>query len=221
MKKLIILSLTLLISGASFTQQKKLYIGVTGALQNTWILCSTDFDEGGILDFKSTIKSAVGLDLGYQINPEISIQTGLIYSLQGQNYITAGNTNANFYTDLSYLKIPLLLCYYIRPESKVTIVTQVGFQMSLLATAQSSRLLIFGPYSPLYQDVKDSYSGSSLDAVVGFGIQYKLKQMNFSLLLRADYSLTDIEKTEKKPGLRSPASNFTWTIPQLGFHYYF
>ena len=57
--------------------------------------------------------------------------------------------------------------------------------------------------------------------ILGLGMQYKIHKWCVNLLIRADYSLSDIEKTEKKPGLRSPASNLTMAIPQLGVQYFF
>ncbi len=195
------------------------YLGAHAALQSSWIFCSTDFDEGGILDFESTIKQAFGIYVGYQIHSKIGIETGGIYSFQGQRYITEGNSLANFKTDLNYLKIPLLFCYQTNPSRKYAIISQIGFQLSLLTQAESSRQQVFGAYSPKLNDVKDFYRSTAIDLVLGLGLQMNFNKWHIRLMVRPDYSLTDIEKTDKKPGLRTPASNFTFALPQLGFHY--
>ncbi|MBK8485921.1 MAG: PorT family protein [Saprospiraceae bacterium] len=221
MKHFILFNLALILTISVSAQKQKFYAGLNGAIQNTWIFCSTDFDEGGILDFETTFRTAFGLDLGYQFTPNYGLQTGILYSQQGQKYTTAGNTNANYTTDLSYLKIPVLFCYTHKPLGKLSFIAQAGFQFSLLTEALSSRDRSFLYYSPGYVDVKDSYASVPIEIVLAVGIQMNFENMNVSLLIRPDYSLTDIEKTEKKPGLRSPASNFTIAMPQLGFHYYF
>jgi len=221
MKKLLIYFLILQFTQQASTQNTGFYTGLNGALQNTWILNSDDFDQSGALEFAVTFKPAFGLDIGYSFKPNMALQTGIIYSEQGQNYETNGNTNANYETDLTYLKFPVLFCYHIKPENKLSLIAQGGLQLSLLSEAKSSRENVFGIYSPLYKDVKEYYSSSTIDAVLVFGLQYNLGKLNIQLLVKADYSLSDIEEAEKKVGLRNPSSNFTLAIPQLGFHYYF
>lgn len=221
MKKLLMYLLILQFTQQASSQHTGFYAGLNGALQNTWILNSDDFDQSGALEFAVTLKPAFGLDIGYRFKPNMALQTGIIYSEQGQNYETKGNTNANYETDLTYLKFPVLFCYHIKPENKLSFIAQGGLQYSSLSEAKSSRDKVFGIYSPLYQDVKEYYSTTTIDAVLGFGLQYNLGKLNFHLLIKADYSLSDIEEAEKKVGLRNPSSNFTIAIPQLGFHYYF
>ncbi|HRG67245.1 MAG: PorT family protein [Saprospiraceae bacterium] len=198
---------------------QRFFIGANAALQSSWIFCSTDFDEGGLLDFESTIKQAFGIYTGYQFTPKFALESGAIYSFQGQHYVTEGNSLANYKTDLEYLKIPLLFNYQTDPSKKFSIISQIGFQFSLLLNAESSRYQVFGPYSPKLEDVKDFYSSLPIDLVLGFGVQMNFKNYAVRLLIRPDYSLTDIEKTDKKPGLRAPSSNFTFGLPQIGFHF--
>lgn len=198
---------------------QRFFIGANAALQSSWIFSSTDFDEGGLLNFESTIKQAYGLYTGYQFSSKFGLETGAIYSFQGQRYVTEGNSLANYKTDLKYLKIPLLLNYQTDPTKKFSIISQIGFQFSLLLNAESSRYQVFGPYSPKLEEVKDYYSAVPIDLVIGFGVQMNFKKYAIRLMIRPDYSLTDIEKTDKKPGLRSPSSNFTVALPQVGFHF--
>lgn len=221
MKKLLIYFLSIMVSSSANAQHTGFYAGLNVALQKSSILCSSDKDLETQLDVEKTFNVAYGLDLGYKINPQIGFQTGVIYSQQGQKYLTKGNTNANYKTDLTYIKIPLLFCYHLMPDKKLSFIAQAGFQLSLLSEAKSSRDKVFLYYSSYYMDVKDFYSSIPIDLAMGFGLQYSLQNMCINLLIKSDYSISDIEKTEKKPGLRAPASNFTLGIPQLGFQYYF
>lgn len=202
-------------------QKTGLYAGLNGAFQFSLIANSNDFDTGGDLDFDGTPNYSFGLDLGYKFKPNIGFQTGFLYSKQGQNYITANIVHANYKTELIYYKIPFLFCYHIKPEKKFSWIARGGLQLSLLSEAMSSRKDVFRFYDPKLKDVRDFYSSYTIDFVLGFGLQYNWNKLSFNLMLQSDYSLSDIEKTENKPGLRSPSSNISVQIPQLGFHYYF
>lgn len=191
--------------------------GIHVSNQMCWIFNSFDADEGGELDYVPTFHPSFGLDLAYRLDPHFALQSGLIYSSQGQKYETAGNEDADYKTDLKYLKIPLLLDYRSKPEGKMGLVLQGGFQLALLSSAESSRENVFGYYSSLYKDVKDFYESTAIDFVLGVGAEYKSGSHVFRLLFRADYSLTDIERTEKKPGLRGVSSNATLALPMLSY----
>ncbi len=201
-------------------QDTGFYAGLQTAFQISLICNSNDFDTGGDLDFDGTYTYAAGVDLGYKFKPACGIQTGFIYSKQGQNYRTANNVHANYKTELSYYKIPVLFNYYIRPEKKWSFIAQAGLQLSLLSEAKSSRENVFNYYSANLKDVKSYYSSYSIDLVVGIGIQYSIKKLKLHLLLRPDYSLSDIEKSEAKPGLRGPSSNLSFQLPQFGIQYF-
>jgi hypothetical protein len=202
-------------------QQTGFYTGLHGAFQATWILNSDDSDKGGELNFENTYKQSFGLDLGYKFNSWIGVQTGVTYSKLGQDYSTSGNPNANYKTDLNYLKIPIQFTYTFRPDKKISFITIAGFHLGLLTEAKSSRMQGFGVYSPSYIDVKDYYSSSTIDLALGIGVQYNFRKLSINVSIQSDYSLSDIENADKKPGLRSPTSNFSIAIPQLGFYYFF
>lgn len=197
------------------------YAGINAAFQATLICNADDFDTGGELDFDPTYHYAAGFDLGYRFNGRYGIQSGFMFSRQGQNYITANNVHANYKTELSYYKIPLLFCYHLKPEKKLSLFVQGGLQLSLLSEAMSSRENVFFYYSAKLEDVKTYYSSYTIDFVLGLGLQYRLNNWKINVLIRPDYSLSDIEKTEEKPGLRGPASNLSLQLPQLGFQYFF
>ncbi len=221
MKKLLMYFYVTLMAFSSQAQQVGFYSGLHGAFQATWILNSDDADKGGELNYENTYKQAFGMDLGYKFNSRIGLQSGINYSRQGQDYSTLGNPNANFKTSLNYLKIPVLFTYTLKPDKKLSFISLAGLQISVLSEAESSRMQVFGIYSSSLVDVKDYYSSSTIDFVLGLGIQYHFRKLSINLLIQSDYSLTDIENTDKKPGLRSPTSNLSLAIPQLGFQYFF
>lgn len=201
----------------TISQSGSWFAGANLSYQNSWILNQTDSDEGGLLDYDVTFHPAFGLDLGYHFNPHFAIQSGIIYSIQGQNYKTANIEDANYKTHLTYLKIPLLLNYLSKPESRYSLVLQGGFQFSLLNQAESSREDVFGFYDAALVDVKSYYENSSIDLVIGLGAQYRFSMQALRLMIRADFGLTDIEVTEKKPGFRNVSTNATLGLPMLSY----
>lgn len=194
--------------------------GLNLGIQNSWIFNKNDFDEGGQLDFEATFKPAIGINLGYGFNSSSSIVSGLIYSQQGQKYITANLDNADYHTDLSYLKIPLLYQLNAGGQRRVNFLLQTGFQASVLMSARSSRNQVFGFYSPDEQDVKDNYAPFVVEFVLGLGLQVNFDKWAIQALIRPDYSLTDIEKTGEKSSSRDLSQNLTVGIPQIGVNYY-
>ncbi|MBK9271106.1 MAG: outer membrane beta-barrel protein [Saprospiraceae bacterium] len=222
MKKIIGIILVVWSIGIQLIAQKSpLWIGLVLGPQSTWIFNQDDFDRGGELDFTSSFGFSSGVELGYQIKGKSSLLSGVIYSTQGQNYITKNNPNADFKTNLSYLKIPLLYQWNSSGSSRWKFLLQTGFQLSLLLSAESSRLDKFGIYSPVTNDVKKDYSSSVIDFVFGIGLQYQWNKISIAALIRPDYSLNDIEKTGIKPSSRPQSQNFTVGLPQLVFRYYF
>ncbi|MBK7231026.1 MAG: PorT family protein [Saprospiraceae bacterium] len=202
-------------------QSKGFWLGLQTGPQSNWIFNQDDFDSGGELDHKSTIGFSVGLEAGYKFASTSSLLLGFIYSSQGQNYSTANNTIADYHTKLTYFKIPLLYQLSTPATKNLQFLFQTGFQLSLLMNAESSRLNTFGFYSPLSVDVKNSYSSTVVDFVLGVGVQYHFSPFSISAIIRPDYSLTDIEKTGLKPSSRPQSQNLSVGIPQLVFRYYF
>ncbi|MBK7879547.1 MAG: porin family protein [Saprospiraceae bacterium] len=203
----------------ALAQRSGLFMGVQLGIQNSWIFNKNDFDAGGVLDFKATFKPSFGLNVGYNLSKNLGFQSGIIFSQQGQKYITDGNSLADYKTDLNYLKFPLLLKWNSDPEKIVSFLLHAGVQICLLQSANSSRTGGFGYYSPNLTDVKDLYSSSPFELVLGFGAMVNLGKLNISALLRPEYSLTDIEKVDLKSSSRDIARNFVFSIPQLSLNY--
>ena len=207
------------ILNAVVAQRSGLFMGVQLGFQNSWIFNKNDFDAGGGLDFKATFKPAFGVNVGYNLSKNLGIQSGIIFSQQGQKYITDGNSLADYKTDLNYLKFPLLLKWNSDPEKIVSFLLHAGFQISLLQSANSSRTGGYGYYSPNLTDVKDLYSSNPFELVIGLGAMVNLGKLNITALLKPEYSLTDIEKVDLKSSSRDIARNFVFSIPQISLNY--
>ncbi|MCC6752733.1 MAG: PorT family protein [Saprospiraceae bacterium] len=202
-------------------QDNRFLAGAHLALQNTWIVSGTDADEGPLLDYEATYRSAFGIDLAYRYRPSWRLLTGLRYSLQGQRYSTANIPNALYRTELSYYKVPLLIEYATLTEKPLHIIFQGGFQLALLSSAKSSREDVFVYYSAAFKDVKSYYSNAVVEGVLGCGVEYATGPHLLRLIVRAEYALNDIEQTEKKPALRSVASNAAIALPMVAYLYDF
>jgi len=221
MRTLIIGSLLIIWANWGMSQKGPWSLGVQLAYQNTWILNNSDSEAGGQLDFGITFRPAMGLELAYAFDVHVSVQSGIIYSFQGQRYETAFNEDADYKTNLNYLKIPLLINYQSKPMARVGLVLQGGFQYSLLSIAKSSRENVFGYYDPALIDVSSYYENASIDLVLAVGAQYNFGQHALRLMIRGDYGLNDIEVTEKKPGFRDVSTNATIALPAVSYHHYF
>jgi hypothetical protein len=209
-------------------QSNKFILGVNVGVQATTILNNNDLDDSGQLDYSVPYKMQYGLNLAYRMNRKIAFQTGLIYSGQGQNYVTNGIASADYKTTLNYLKIPILIDWNTNSVKKLNFILQFGFQFSNLLKAESSRARInsnnvpFGYYTNNVTDVKSFYTNTTLDVVLGPGVNYKLNnKINIGAILRMDYSLNDIEKKELKPSIRDIANNATLVLPQFYCNYTF
>ncbi|MBP8724885.1 MAG: PorT family protein [Saprospiraceae bacterium] len=203
------------------SQDNSFLAGAHLGIQNTWIVSGTDADEGPLLDFETTFRPAFGIDLAYRYRPSWRLLTGLRYALQGQRYSTANVPNALYKTELSYFKLPLLVEYTTRNERPLHIFFQGGIQLAFLASAKSSREDVFEYYSAVLKEVNSYYSNTVVEGVLGCGIEYATGPHLLRLMVRAEYALNDIEQTEKKPALRSVASNAAIALPMVAYLYDF
>jgi hypothetical protein len=211
----------ILISTLVNGQRKGVFVGVNYAVNIVHILNKNDRDEGGLLDFQTTFKSAFGINFGYQISSAWGVQSGILFSGQGQEYSTAGIQIADYNTALKYIKIPLLLKWNSNQEKLISFTAQVGFQSSILTSATSSRERVFYFFKATSEDVENYYAKHNLDLVVGPGLQLNLGHLTLIGIFRMDISMTDIEAKSKKPGDRNNAANLSFGLPQLSLNYSF
>lgn len=217
--RLFLLLLFTLILKSNTARTQQFFIGPNFVFQKTKIACTTDAEADGRLVFRNTFKPSFGIDFGVNINAEFKLVSGLNYSFQGQNYGTSGNDIARYKTELDYLKIPVLAEYTYARQSAFSFFAQAGFQLGILTKAKSSREQTFYYYSPLLLDVKSSYETINYDVVLAAGAEYSFKRSAIQIMLRFDYSLSDIERTEKKIEFRAPAGNLILGLPKIAYHY--
>lgn len=136
-------------SAALAQAQKGIEIGFNFTPANTWILNDEDFAEDQDQDFRGTFGFNAGITAGLNLTDGFGITTGLLFSKQGQNYITAydGVAKADqdvFSRNLSYIRVPILV--------KVNGSTE----------ASSSSFFRIGPYFDFLRSATFSYDDKSI-----------------------------------------------------------
>lgn len=201
MQKQIVFLIALLSTAAAFAQQG-LELGVQVMPQVSFIVNDDDFAAGDDLNFRSTTSLAFGALAGYNFTDNLGVQTGVLYSRQGQKYVDDNPTPANSNSEvrLTYLKIPLLLKFNSNPDAGTQFVASVGPQFGLLSSvkyfANDDEIDITGISGGLI-DPKDAYKSMDLAAVFSIGTRFRLsEQLRLGAALRLDYSLGDIEDKE-------------------------
>ena len=170
MRKLTLFVVAILAANMSFAQ-KGLEIGLEFTPCVTFVLNDQDFAEGEDLNFQGTFGFNTGLSLGYNFSDGIGISSGVLYSKQGQNYITDYNGLAkgdqdDFSRKLSYIRVPLLIKFNGDP------------------TASSSSYFRIGPHFDFLQSARFVYDDKST-----FNADYDLR-----LHKDAPYSTMDLYK---------------------------
>jgi len=140
MRKLTLFAALLFSSTLSFAQ-KGLEVGVEFTPAVTFILNDDDFAEGDNLNFRGTFGFNTGLSLGYNFNDGIGIASGILFSRQGQNYITdyAGVAKANqdvFARQLGYIRVPVLLKFNGDPAASSSSYFRIGPHFDFLRSAK-------------------------------------------------------------------------------------
>ena len=188
MKKLFLLLIICSFSFNSFAQ-KGAFVGLSIMPQSAWILNNDDFDSGDF-DFGIPFSVAFSFDAGYMFNDAIGIQTGVLYSPQGQKYVDGGSDFAQIKNN--YLKIPLLFRLRSGGE-KVAFLFNAGPQFGfLIGSSITSSVGETDP--PIGSDTKSYYENFELSAAIGLGTSIELNSSLFlDLMLKLDYGLSEIE----------------------------
>lgn len=214
----------LLLESKPAQSQKSFQLTAAGAGQNTWMFNKDDSDEGESLDYQPTFGAAFGVKAGYFFNESIGIESGFIFSQQGQNYKHQIETRSGKETyfsgrSLTYYKIPLLLHFRSQPSETAYFTATLGPQISLLG--DFSQTADEGFFQNAWGEKKD-YSSTTMDVVLGFGPGFSLsRNIKLDVQFRFDYSFSDAEdKDEGWSDDRASTNNVTGGL-QLGFTYGF
>jgi hypothetical protein len=142
------------------------------------------------------------LKLGFQAGgmisldfiPKVSIQTEILYSLQGTGFDTDSD-DFSYRWDLHYLQVPVLAKIYLTDNLNI----QVGPSFNFLLGASSAGNLdsgfdflddLIGDFTT--GDIDDSFSNADIAAVLGIGYDIN----NVTVALRYNLSLTNINDIE-------------------------
>lgn len=202
MKKLILLLIFCSFSFNSFAQ-KGAFIGLSIMPQSAWILNNDDFDSGDF-DFAIPFSFAFSFDAGYMFNESIGIQTGALYSPQGQKYVEGGKDFGEIKNN--YLKIPLLFRLRTGGE-KVAFLFNVGPQFGfLIGSSITSAIGETGP--PYGSDTRIYYENFELSAALGLGTSITLgENLLLDLMFKLDYGISEIESDLGKQTLYDYQNN--------------
>ncbi len=134
MKKIILI---LLLGFLSFPliAQEGAFVGVRVIPQSAWILNNDDFDSDEF-DFKIPFSVAFSLAGGYMFTDLVGIESGVLFSPQGQKYIFDDNSDVRIKNN--YVKIPLL--FRLRTEGeKASFLLKVGPEFGFLISSEHHR----------------------------------------------------------------------------------
>jgi outer membrane protein with beta-barrel domain len=185
MKKLITVIFFLAIHFTVFSQEGP-FIGARVIPQSAWILNQDDFDSN-VMDFKTPFSVALGIAGGYMFNDLVGVEVNLLYSPQGQNYISDSSKADLFNKKNNYLKIPVLFRY--RSESdKAAFLFSAGPELGFL---MGSKLTF--PNAPDI-DTKQYYNSFDFSVLLQIGTSIMIgDKSNLDILLRFNYGLSNIE----------------------------
>lgn len=159
------LIVTLIICSFSYTNAQEVEFGAKGGL-NISTLGKSD------LGFISRIAYHVGGTAEFITTPFFSVQTELMYSLQG----AAIDRSQNIYLNYHYLNIPLLAKAYFYDDASFLIGMQYGY---LLKAVDKNEF-----YGNELDEIKKN------DIAVVFGLEYKLNE-KFTFSFRYNLGLTN------------------------------
>ncbi len=139
--------------------QDRFWVGLSGGLQNTYLLSSGRSE----IDAKNAFRPNLALNTEFRFSPKIAVQTGLGYSLYTQK---TSKFNNNFH----YLTIPLhIKAGRFRKERKIALAYIVGLDFNYLLSAKNV-------YLDERNNITDYTNRSHTEPVLGLGIKKKINE---------------------------------------------
>ena len=140
MKQILAIVFLLFLTTNVIFAQQGLEIGLKVLPQTTWIFNDDDFAAGSELDFEPKFEMAYGLNVGVNLSDRFGIQSGIIYSPQGQKYahkneLLLGTAAKSSEINLNYLQVPVLLKFNSDPMAVFSFVMGAGVQFGFLQNA--------------------------------------------------------------------------------------
>lgn len=202
MRKLL-LSILIVSVAIAANAQKGLHVGLKAMPQSTWMFNNADSDNPEFL-YKSTFRSAFGLDVDYHFTDGVGAGINLLYSAQGQKFTNRDGSIEGF-RKMSYLKMPILLNFNTSSESVVMFKGSIGPQFSfpLRGTLETTGRGPFGTTFSNEQDIKDYYK-VDIGVVFGFGLGFNITeylQASFGLRFDGGFTSDDSDAINTVAGL--------------------
>ncbi len=207
------------IASDSTKKEKKINLHEVGFFyepQATWFFF---LPSPGVYESMPTFKSAFGFLYGHYGKENSGIETGILYSRQGQNFTESRVYNYNGQIDstvlnvkfsLTYFKVPIMLKISGNPKKRFWANFNLGLQIGFLNTATLKiEDTEASPYNYNQRvDLKRYLRPIDINAVGCLGFNFKIKnEIALFTGLRYDHSIFNVSKTNPIP--QAPPSNNT------------
>ncbi len=185
MKKTLLLLSVLTLSTSLMAQQ--FFAGAFVKPQSAWIINNDDFDSDEF-DLDIPFTWAYGIQGGYMFTNAFGLETQLIFSAQGQDYILAdGEEKVSI--ENKYINIPLLVRLRGGGE-KAGFLLHFGPQIGLLTSSN----VVSESFPDLNEDWSDYYKNTTFSLVLGLGANIMLTDyLSLDLMVKVDGGFTEIE----------------------------
>jgi hypothetical protein len=198
----------LLIASIPAVAQKGLYVGVSGAIQSTWV---TNQNNYGLpeMDYNTTFHGAANINIGYDFTDHLGVKAEVGYATYGQKYKDQkGDSTLSREVKMNHYTIPVMFKY--RVGGKVTkFYVAVGPQFDLLSSASQTYTLnnhdyvdtlntLSGkPFNVGASDITDRYNSLDIMARMDLGVDITLiEHLVIELGLKFGYGLMDINASD-------------------------
>ncbi len=220
------------VTAGAASAQNGLDFSLRGLVQTSSLINSKDQGAGPEVDYKMGVTMGGGVSVGYTFSKHLGAELGVLYSKQGQGYTgdfaevshntldvtiisqeferlaVANNiTSTGKYTaniEFTNIKVPILLRFTGDNTRKSFFSGFIGPQVNMMAQVKTTINGKEAQYKNMGVKYEDIYKKTSVDAVLGLGVTFKLTE-NFLLSghFRLDCSAGDVEnKNAKDPNGR-------------------
>lgn len=226
MKRLILISITLVLATINLSAQPGLSTGIGGMFGSSWIINQNAWGNPE-LEYAPTMGYQYNGVLGFWVNENISFQIEPGMSRMGQFYEGKMSTlDARREIRLNYFSFPLLFRYTGNGDA-VRFHALAGPQINFLSGAEHyfDCTATFPYYLQGFTDVTDRFSSTDLLMVLDIGADFFLSDEFFlSAGFRMNYGLSDINselwRIPNNSNIYEASHNFIGGL-HIGFNYLF
>ncbi len=196
----------LLFSPLFSVAQKETSIITFGIVQNAFLRNTQEVKYKSLIKDRVSINMAAGILIRKELKNRLYFNYGLYYSLHTRRYKVAYlySSGINENTNLSYLKLPLLVQYNIINKPNYKLFTTIGPQLCFLIVEDGALphyLIAYDTSNTPYMTVFDQketgggYKPFIVEGALSIGSELKLtKKIHLAFHLRIDRSFHNVEK---------------------------